>query len=253
MVSGRLHRAQSRGQALPRHDVPVSVGRPAHGARRDLLDPRCDRPLPPDAAASRCSTRSGGTPSASRPRTPRSSATSTPRPGPTRTSTSTSRRCSDWATRSTGHAPSIRASPTYYKWNQWFFNRLYEQGLAYRKAAPANWCPKDKTVLANEQVIAGRCERCDTPVVKKQPDAVVLQDHRLRRSFGRRPRLEHGLDRATEDAAAQLDRSIQGGRGRLPDRGTGRAGHGLHDQARHAVGRDVLRLRARASTRRGTR
>jgi leucyl-tRNA synthetase len=57
--------------------------------------------------------------------------------------------------------------PTFYRWNQWLFLQLYERGLAYRKAAAANWCPKDKTVLANEQVIAGRCERCDTPVVKK--------------------------------------------------------------------------------------
>jgi leucyl-tRNA synthetase len=57
--------------------------------------------------------------------------------------------------------------PTFYRWNQWLFLQLYERGLAYRKAAAANWCPKDKTVLANEQVIAGRCERCDTPVIKK--------------------------------------------------------------------------------------
>jgi leucyl-tRNA synthetase len=57
--------------------------------------------------------------------------------------------------------------PDFYKWNQWLFARFFEEGLAYRKEAPANWCPKDKTVLANEQVIAGRCERCDTLVVKR--------------------------------------------------------------------------------------
>jgi leucyl-tRNA synthetase len=57
--------------------------------------------------------------------------------------------------------------PEYYRWNQWFFLRFYERGLAYRKEAPAWWCPNCKTVLANEQVIAGRCERCDTPVVKR--------------------------------------------------------------------------------------
>ena len=63
---------------------------------------------------------------------------------------------------------TIRTSdPEYYKWNQWFFLRFYERGLAYKKAAPVNWCPNDKTVLANEQVVAGRCERCDTPVVKR--------------------------------------------------------------------------------------
>ncbi|MGI8407446.1 MAG: class I tRNA ligase family protein, partial [Actinomycetota bacterium] len=57
--------------------------------------------------------------------------------------------------------------PAYYRWNQWLFLQMYERGLAYRKAAAANWCPNDKTVLANEQVINGRCERCDALVVKK--------------------------------------------------------------------------------------
>jgi leucyl-tRNA synthetase len=58
--------------------------------------------------------------------------------------------------------------PEYYRWNQWIFLRFYERGLAYRDEAAVNWCPHDKTVLANEQVIAGRCERCDTPVVKRR-------------------------------------------------------------------------------------
>jgi leucyl-tRNA synthetase len=57
--------------------------------------------------------------------------------------------------------------PSYYRWNQWFFLRFYDRGLAYRKQAPAWWCPNDKTVLANEQVIAGRCERCDAVVEKR--------------------------------------------------------------------------------------
>jgi leucyl-tRNA synthetase len=57
--------------------------------------------------------------------------------------------------------------PDYYRWTQWLFLRFFEKGLAYRKLAPTNWCPKDQTVLANEQVIQGRCERCDTPVVRK--------------------------------------------------------------------------------------
>jgi leucyl-tRNA synthetase len=57
--------------------------------------------------------------------------------------------------------------PSYYRWNQWIFLRLYERGLAYRKEAPANWCPNDKTVLANEQVIAGRCERCGAVVERR--------------------------------------------------------------------------------------
>jgi leucyl-tRNA synthetase len=59
------------------------------------------------------------------------------------------------------------SDPEYYHWTQWLFLRLHERGLAYRKASPVNWCPKDQTVLANEQVINGRCERDDTPVEKR--------------------------------------------------------------------------------------
>src|SRR5690606_13539859 len=59
-------------------------------------------------------------------------------------------------------------TPEYYRWNQWFFIKLFERGLAYRKPSLVNWCPKDQTVLANEQVVAGLCERCDTPVTKKK-------------------------------------------------------------------------------------
>lgn len=55
----------------------------------------------------------------------------------------------------------------YYKWTQWMFLRLYEKGLAYRKEAPVNWCPSCQTVLANEQVVDNRCERCGTEVVRK--------------------------------------------------------------------------------------
>ena len=58
--------------------------------------------------------------------------------------------------------------PEYYKWNQWIFNRMYEKGLAYRKDSAVNWCPDCQTVLANEQVVAGLCERCDNAVTKKK-------------------------------------------------------------------------------------
>jgi leucyl-tRNA synthetase len=57
--------------------------------------------------------------------------------------------------------------PEYYHWNQWLFLRFYERGLAYRKGGYVNWCPKDQTVLANEQVVNGRCERCGTEVVRR--------------------------------------------------------------------------------------
>ena len=58
--------------------------------------------------------------------------------------------------------------PEYYKWNQWLFIELHKRGLAYRKDSAVNWCPSCQTVLANEQVVAGLCERCDTAVTKKK-------------------------------------------------------------------------------------
>jgi leucyl-tRNA synthetase len=59
------------------------------------------------------------------------------------------------------------SSPEYYKWTQWLFLQLYHKGLAYRKKAPVNWCTQCNTVLANEQVIDGFCERCESEVIKK--------------------------------------------------------------------------------------
>ena len=97
--------------------------------------------------------------------------------------------------------------PDYYRWTQWCFLKLYEKGLAYRKQAPVNWCGSCNTVLANEQVEGGHCERCGSEVVQKESDTVVLQDHRLRRTAAaesRQPRLagENQIN------AAQLDRQI---------------------------------------------
>ena len=62
---------------------------------------------------------------------------------------------------------AITCDPEYYKWTQWIFLQLYKNKLAYRKNAPVNWCPSCKTVLANEQVVDGECERCNSDVIKK--------------------------------------------------------------------------------------
>ncbi len=67
----------------------------------------------------------------------------------------------DWS------AELMTCVPEYYKWNQWIFLQLYKKGLAYRKNAPVNWCPNDQTVLANEQVVDGCCERCGTQVIQR--------------------------------------------------------------------------------------
>jgi len=68
----------------------------------------------------------------------------------------------DWSREISSHTPE------YYRWTQWIFLRLLERGLAYREEAPVQWCPKDQTVLANEQVIDGRCERCGSLVEQRR-------------------------------------------------------------------------------------
>jgi leucyl-tRNA synthetase len=68
----------------------------------------------------------------------------------------------DWSRELATHTPE------YYRWTQWIFLQLFEKGLAYRTEAAVQWCPKDATVLANEQVVDGRCERCGTPVVQRK-------------------------------------------------------------------------------------
>lgn len=84
----------------------------------------------------------------------------------------------------------ITSDPRYYKWTQWIFVQLFKHGLAYEADAPINWCPKDKTGLANEEVVDGKCERCGTAVTKKQIKQwlVKITDEKYI------DRLLHGLD-----------------------------------------------------------
>ena len=103
--------------------------------------------------------------------------------------------------------------PRYYRWTQWIFLQLFERGLAYRKEAAVKWCPNDQTVLANEQVIDGRCERCGTEVEVRQLEQWFF------RITDYAERLLDDLDddrvaRARQDDAAQLDRALRGRRGR---------------------------------------
>jgi len=82
--------------------------------------------------------------------------------------------------------------PEYYRWNQWLFLRMFERGLAYRGSAPVNWCPTDQTVLANEQVIDGRCERCSSVVVQRELEQWFF------RITEYADRLDDGLDTLTQ-------------------------------------------------------
>jgi leucyl-tRNA synthetase len=104
--------------------------------------------------------------------------------------------------------------PDYYRWEQWFFTRLYEKGLVYKKMATVNWDPVDQTVLANEQVIDGRGWRSGALVERREIPQWFLKHHGLRRGTAGGPRQARPLARAGAHDAAQLDRQE-------PRRGTG--------------------------------
>ena len=120
------------------------------------------------------------------------------------------------AARSTGTACSHTCDPEYYRWNQWLFLRhVRARAWPTARTAAVNWCPNDQTVLANEQVVDGRCERCDTSVTKKKLTQWYLQDHRLRRPAARRHGPARGQLAGEGPAdAAQLDRPLDRRRGR---------------------------------------
>ena len=215
--------------------------------------PRPSAAATPSRATGRCRAttsciRSAGTRSGCPRRTPPSSAASTRRNGRTRTSSSRRRPSSgmgmsfDWSRR------LHTCDPEYYRWTQWLFLRLFERGLAYRKNAPVNWCPHDQTVLANEQVIQGACERCGTMVERRD----LTQWFFKITDYAQRLLDDMDDARATGPSASStmqrnwIGRS-RGRRGHVHDRGDRRRGRGLHDAAGHAVGRHVLRVRGRAS------
>ena len=138
--------------------------------------------------------------------------------------------------------------PRYYRWTQWIFLKLFERGLAYRKEAAVNWCPFDATVLANEQVIDGRCERCGNLVEARQLEQWFF------RITDYADRLLDDLDSidwplARQDDAAQLDRALRGRGGDVRRPGDGRRVPRVHHAPGHAVRRDVLRDGARAPRR----
>ena len=99
--------------------------------------------------------------------------------------------------------------PDYYRWNQWLFIQLFEKGLAYRGKAPVNWCPTDQTVLANEQVIDGRCDRCGSEVVQRELEQWFLKitDYADRLDAGL-DKLEHWPDKVKLMQRNWIGRSV---------------------------------------------
>ncbi len=131
--------------------------------------------------------------------------------------------------------------PAYYRWTQWLFLRFYEKGLAYRKEAPVKWCPNDQTVLANEQVVDGRCERCGAEV-----EAKTLTQWYFRITdyadalLDEMDTLEDWPERVLTMQRNWIGRSARCAR-RVRGRRHGGGVARLHDPARHAVRSDVLR------------
>ena len=99
---------------------------------------------------------------------------------------------------STGRASSRPATPSYYRWNQWLFLRMLENGIAYKKTGVVNWDPVDQTVLANEQVIDGRGWRTGALVEKREIPMYYLRITQLRRGAARRARRAARLARARQ-------------------------------------------------------
>ena len=135
------------------------------------------------------------------------------------------------------------AEPEYYRWTQWLFLRFFERGLAYRRGGAGQVVPEGPDG-ARER--AG--DRRPLRAVRHrgggaQPDAVVLQDHRLRRPAARRDGAARVLARARADDAAELDRPLGGRARHVHGRRERRGAAGLHDAARHVVRRHLLRPR----------
>ena len=156
----------------------------------------------------------------------------------------------DWATEVT------TCLPDYYRWNQWFFLKMYERGLAYRKKSKVNWCPECATVLANEQVIDGCCWRHeDTLVEQRDLEQWFLRITQVCGRAAERARQAGRLAGESPHHAAQLDRPQRRRAGRLSrsKRAATREDYGLHHAHRHDLRRDQRAARAGASDGEGLR
>ena len=144
------------------------------------------------------------------------------------------------------------SNPDYYKWTQWIFLKLYEKGLAYKKKASVNWCPSCSTVLANEQVLDGRCERCDDAVVQKDLEQwfFKITDY-AQRLLDDLEQLEHWPERVKlmqrnwigRSEGARVDFRIEG-----KDIPTGTTIYGHGDKMRYSYEHKGLDIRLRCFT-----
>ena len=167
-LGGLQRRRRRRAEVLRARDAALPLGRAAHGPPEDLLGGRRRGALPPAHGRARRCTRWATTRSACRPRTTRSRPASTRATRPPSRSRQFQQQFRSWGISIDWSREFGTHEPRYYRWTQWIFLQLFERGLAYRKEAAVNWCPVDATVLANEQVIDGHCERCGSPVEARQ-------------------------------------------------------------------------------------
>ena len=143
--------------------------------------------------------------------------------------------------------------PSYYRWTQWLFLRFYEAGLAYRREASVKWCPNDQTVLANEQVIDGRCERCGAEVVAKSLEQWFFRiTEYADRLLDEMALLESWPERVLTMQRNWIGRS-EGAEVVFTSRRAGPRAAGVHNPSGHPVRSNVLRPRSGAPPRRTAR
>ena len=238
---------QAAAQVRARH-VPVPLGRPAHGSRGGVRARRRASRATGASRASTCCTRSAGTPSACPPRTPRSSAASTRAEwtyGEHRAAASASMR--RYATAFDWDRVLHTSDPEYYKWNQWLFLKLLQEGPRLPQGQSGQLVPRrpDGARRTSRSSTAAASAAATSVVKKKLTQWYFKITDYADRLLDDLNQLEGTVARQGHRDAAQLDRPLDRRGGRVRDRGPRRAGHRLHDAPRHALRRDLHGRRPR--------
>ena len=124
--------------------------------------------------------------------------------------------------------------PAYYRWTQWIFLQLFKKGLAYKERMPINWCPSCKIGLANEEVIGGKCERCGTPVERREKEQWMLAITKYADRLLADLDTVNYLEKIKTQQVNWIGKSGRRGN-RFYNRGNGRETDSLHDPPRYAV------------------